>query len=377
MARPQGEDGKFLSNEEAAARQNGQRRQAAVAEVAKRIATTKDEDIDVSDTHFDATMDLDPDDLHFEPTRTPSKSETVEPKTPSKAKTHSPSLLRRAKEVGLSDSEIAEYDSDTLLDLTWKLKERKEPEYRNGVHKEPARVESSKVEPKEPEKDPELDLGEYADYFTPELQGALKKSIPAMVNHALEKARKADRAEIEALKTELSQVTKYLDRRESESTAERVDRTFAEMGDEWSQVLGKGSYADVSDEEMVVRNAILARAQQMAKETDTHFLKHISAAAKALYGKFITTKSKEPPAPKRPARQSPRPADEDVELDDSETIDVDSWENAGTLRPTARRGGEMPKGKERATRKVAEMIREQRGERYHFGGGNEEDGIPD
>ena len=366
MPRPQGEDGKFLSDSEIQQREGDQRRAGAVASVAKKLRSQPSEEYDFSpeETQFNIDEQLDPAELpSSSPNGTGKEAAKAAPKTDAPKK-HTPSLIRRAKEVGFSDGEIESYDSEVLEELVWRLKDRKtQPVEMPAKTPEKASPENSELD--------DLDLGEIEAELDKGFATALKAGVRKLVEAALAKDKR-----IVAIEAELKQVGHYLDRRENESLTEKADRTFGSLGAEWKQIVGEGAISDVSDQQLKVRNAILKEAGQMAKDKGGSPVQHIKAAAQSLYGMFVSSKAPdaERPAPKAKAKAvEPLDLDEDVSFATDE--DGENWFNGGLHRPTQRKSGSIPKGQTRATKAVAERMREM-GQRPEPDG-SEYDGLPD
>ena len=358
------ESGQFIDESEAQERVNGLHLKEGVAKAARQGKTPREqaeEEADLGSSAFDPALDIDPAELfHKDP---PKKSQpTSQQEPPSRQSTHSPSLARRAKEMGFTDEEIASYDSETLDEMVWKLRDKAQPRVEQPTLQK-SNVEQPPAPPPEPEEDPYAWLD---DKMFPEYASNIKKAIKKSISEATAELRE----ELKAAKAELAQVTSHLDRQATETVHQQIDRTFNEMGPAWTKVLGKGTIGEVGKAQKTTRNAIVSHAQQLAKQNGGTITSHLKAAAQALYGQFVAD---EPETPKKPAQR--RVSREEIDVDaEIEGLD-DEWENAGLHRPTNRRQPELPKGRERAMRRVSERFREAGQDIY--GSGTEENGIPD
>jgi len=316
---------------------------------------TLQNDAQLDDSGYDPDLDTPIDEILLE--REQKERQPEKPaKEPPKRK-HSSGLVKRAKAAGFSDEELDEFTSSELIEILFRG-QPSQPRLENSSQPkepEPAR-ETKKSEPEEPE----IDLGDLEKDLGEDLSKVLKEAVKRTAKHYVEQQMKPirEREEQEKRQKEFS----------------RIDQAFHSLGDEWSEVFGKGAIDKVSPEEVSARVAVLNRATQMAGKGD--MLSKLADAAQEMYGRFVKkTNKKEPPQPQKTTKaQKIR----EIDLDHDDTADEDgdnepghnSWYGGGLHRPTRRAAAEEPKGETRAARAVARQLR---GE----GRGREEDGLPD
>lgn len=243
-------------------------------------------------------------------------------------KSHPKWLERQARDLGISDDEMGEMETDVLGEAVTATMRFAQEDKR-------ARA----TEPREPvpPSEPGIDWGKddsgramTEEDYAPAVASAVKS------NHSLEKRVK----QLEGIVQSLLQNE---GRRAADSHFDKIDTAFMGLKD-MTGIIGTGSRHDLErgSPEMKRRMAILREAQDLAGKdaTEAAILRKLPEAAKSLFGTAAT------PAP---AASTPPVAE------------IERWNNGATARPTHRDGAPEPKGRKAAEKAVAQILRERQG----------------
>jgi hypothetical protein len=244
------------------------------------------------------------------------------PKPP--ATKHSPLLLKRAKDLGLSEEDLAEYSpselKDHLRELAWdrmlerqaKILEERWQGPQPAVHGGPT---GGQDVPPAAAPDTDLDVGLDPEQFTPEVIGAFK---------SLKKQNLDLQRRLEALE--------HGQQAQAQQTFEvRADRVFAKF----PNIFGEGRGFELQGTpEYARRVAVIEQVQRMQKEPGSLEQK-LSRAALILYPQLTERK----PEPKRPGHS------------------VDEWNDGALAKPTNRNTSEPP-SEAKARKSVAKWFAE-------------------
>lgn len=250
----------------------------------------------------------------------------LEPKVDPK---HSHFTTRLALEAGLSQSEIDGYTPDALEAVVAReykqLRTERERRFARAAE-EPSGVPiefADNPPPKPAEVDPELDFKD--DDFTPSVSKRLRKV------DALEK-------QVAELTKKLDAVNGHLVAQNQMTVQQKLDAFFAEKSDRY----GAGSRADLEkdDPNLHRRMAVVKLAESIMAQGESP-VSALKRADKIIYGD-------KPAEPKPAAALKP----------DEPTPREREWAEGGVARPTQQVPPEEPKGKRRAVRAVAEIMRD-------------------
>jgi hypothetical protein len=260
--------------------------------------------------------DDDDEDTATEPV-VPEVPETT-PAKPAATYTHPASLVRTARNFGITDGKIASTPTDMLdsicdtLMAQWEAQQQKQ-------QAAPAPAKVAEVEPTDAEL---LDMTEEE----------LAEWDPRVVKMHAKNARATHEAEKrnKALEAELAQVKKSEQQRAGEAMGRMVDSAFAALN---SPLLGgkqPGSKLDSNSDEMERRVVVLDKLNQLKQRWTVESIK---AMAKKIYGLA------EPEAPTKKPK-----------------ISEEEWEEAVVAKPTNRKDGPKKKGEKTAKENMAERL---------------------
>ena len=288
--------------------------------------------------------DFDPD--QFKPagagTTQPVADAPPPPEAAPAAPKHSKRVLRMAEQFGISQAEIDATEPEAL-DEALVVLQRQMLDDRQRLIAQPGRqAEPAAQAPAAPKAPEAFDLGipaeEMADIH-PSIASALKKLA-------------AEVQDLRGLKGTLGTIQQREQQREFDSFQQRCDAAFARH----ETVLGKGSYGELNPQgpELRRRQAVLDTAQR--DNPKIPFEKRIERAVEALFGKQTAAAA---PLPIGDAR----PTEADLITRDSQgritgRITPAQWNAAATARPSHREAPILAPGKEKATKFVADKMKE-------------------
>ena len=225
------------------------------------------------------------------------------------------------------------------------------------------------VKPATPAVPEAFDLG-----ITPEEMEEVAPSIAKAL-----KALAAEVQELRGLKGTVGTIQQREQQREFDSFQQRCDAAFAKH----EAVLGKGSYGELNPQgpELRRRQAVLDTAQR--DDQKIPFERRVERAVEALFGKQPVAVSS-PAAPAASVTPT-APTEADLITRDAQgritgRITPEEWNAAATARPSHRETPALPPGKERATKFVAEKLKERDFFAHEGANGTaerDEDTIPD
>jgi hypothetical protein len=263
---------------------------------------------------------------------------------------HSSYVVRKAREYGISDHDIANMSPAVLEERlhTIDLYQRREQQL---AHERQAADAVERIRPRPPEPEakpvePDVDItdyldGETEDKFDPGFLKIIKKQ---------ERKRLKDLAD---LKNDLSQTKQVSQKNEAERLAAQMDEWFAATGRD--DEFGKGAFAAVmatpaGRKRQAVYHEMMALGGQNAKNfrmaLETLFGKGTPAAV-APAADAVNPYAQRPAAPAARARKA-APA----------VPTEDDYDEGRLARPTNRRGASEVKGDKQAVSRVAEAMRE-------------------
>lgn len=270
---------------------------------------------------------------------------------------HPKGLVRRAAELGMSEQEISEASTTQLDSLVYHLNQQSLAEARTASQAavlDRVRSDRDTSGAAATQQDagagsgevgggaPEFDLGINEDDFHPDLVRVLKKMHGEQM------------AKIKALEAQVLGLAQRDNLRTQETTNEKIDRVFEQLGDDAN--FGKGPVSDLTAEDPAYarRIAVLNEARRMsgAKAGLAAQLANIKKAAERLYG------SRAPAPPPRTAPPSPASSPTaTASAANGNRITPEEWQAAGLARPTNRETDEPPSTK-KAERAVASYMKE-------------------
>ncbi len=312
---------------------------------------------DLPDSKFDPELDLPPEALlpsAAKPAVVPPSPPPAPPPAP--VSKHSARLTRLATNLGMTQAEINGYSPDELLRET----QAAQIEFAHvaTINRNRESVEQFNRAPKPPEPPVEepidLGLGEDEAEFDPRLIGVMKNIVKQ--NRDLQKELKETQGRIVA--------------REAETVYDHLDRRFSEK----ANIFGQGRRGEVQRQSREFKRRaafveILKGMQDKPGSLDQKF----DFVYDALYG-TDPAPTTEPPVEPAPEPEPPKPTP--PRHPDTGRFTAQEWNDAALARPTQRRGSQEPKGPNRAVKAVAAKMREN-GTLDEFGGGVEEQGLPD
>lgn len=298
------------------------------------------QEYELEDAGFDDEIDIIPQSkpkAEAKPTPEPTEAKPAAPEP----KKHPASMVRLAEDLGVSKEEIDSLDTEVLGERVYQMTRnlRAAPQ-QQATAPPPAK----QPEPEEEEIDLELDPEEYDEG----LIKAMKK-----VSSVATKQIKELKAKLEAAEAEKAQQYQA-------SLYEQIDNAFVSLG--MDTVFGKAKRHELKpgSAEMVRRQAVLASLQASPIQGKSP-AEAIAIRAKELFG------SAQAPAPEQKAEGA---------KSTTPSYTREQWNSAGLAKPTDRQTPNEPKGVKRATRAVAEKMREQGFEADDYLS-TEEAGLPD
>lgn len=269
----------------------------------------------------------------------PPASRPSPPKDPdtgrfvSPAKAHPALLVRQAKDLGISEEEIAEADTSDLRYLVREINAEKRQNdlilSLHGIRPPAAPAEAAPAA---------LDLGINEEVVEPSIAAALKKLA----------------ADNRDLRQQVERLSQHQQRQEQETGAQKMDRLFDKYGDKVLFGDGPGSEMSEDSAELQRRVAVINIARGLQGNFEQNFRKVVSTL-------FSGTKPEKPPEkPGKPAKNGT-------------AVSPEEWQEAALAVPTQRIGAQEPYGVERAKAAVRALTKE----RAPSGGDTSLDEIPD
>jgi hypothetical protein len=270
---------------------------------------------------------------------------------------HSKRLTRMAQDLGIPQEEIdstpSEALDDTVYHLNRQLLEMSAQDRRGkslGENRPPSSGPPQDADGLADGRDasPEEDIDPDSEQFQ-----HLDNDLLNLIKH---QQRRIKRLEDQASRQEVS--------RRNEPLNARLDRAFAK----YSDVLGKGSRADLAQDSKEFRDRIrvLEIAERLGSDPGT-LEDRIDRAVKAAFGDRLKTEQEEGGTPT--SQSGHRTGHLERELERRREIFQST-----VAKPTQRRGLEEPKGTRRAEKAVAQRLREQGLNLDEFA---EENGLPE
>lgn len=270
------------------------------------------------------------------PPRDPETGRFVAPTESPPVPVHSRIMMRRARDLGLTDEDLREHTPEGLEELVFHL-ERNASQNAFARERERQAVpawqeETGSVEPDRGEPPPApLALDEDDFYrpgeFDPRLTGVIRKLEGRI-------------AKLEKLEQRLQAFEQRETIRENESGSRFLDRLFAGLAEQYPHLLSKKTVNQLAkgDPELQRRQmAIMATGCQSFR--DPTFVPKLRAALAVMAGGAPPRRPEPPPEPE----EGPTP---------------EQWRNGAIARPTHRSPPPEPHGVERATRAVSEQLQE-------------------
>jgi hypothetical protein len=245
----------------------------------------------------------------------PAPASETTPSSPatSPAPQHSPRLLRRARDLGLADEDVAGMSSDQLDDTLYLM----ERQARQMSRRSPEEIVTERSVERTPEPEPEADLGLDED-VDPRIAAALKK-----------------------LHKENADLKKHIasrDQQQQQTVAQRAIATADRFFNENQAVYGKGTAHDMVPGSKFAkkRNAIYQAA--VDDGTAGSFHEKLQRAHADMFGET-------------------KPAEEVVPPAIQQRLDkrTEEWSEAGLARPTARKGAPEPNGPKKAAKTLDKL----------------------
>lgn len=305
------------------------------------------------DTEFDPELDAQP--------VAPKAAKPVPPKDPETGKfvkppthTHPPGLVRSAKRLDFSDEEIENYPTAELADIVDRLTGERFNQYQRTVSAGSPPPERKEVtdEPTAPDASG-FDVAAFKEEFA---------GYPALVkfaDHVLDRLGTQDK--------QVKSFGDYVQREEGRRTTSEADQAFSKFGPEYESVFGKGNGDEVDMDSLMRRVNVLNSLKQFPIQGVSY------QAAILKRGKQLH------PATTLPPKREITLADEETEhVDDPakappSRINREQWDEAALAPVNGRKAGPEPKGKRKATKAVAELLKRQASRN---GDGPEEDDLP-
>lgn len=312
------------------------------------------------DAGFDPELDLPPE--VADDTPAPKKADApsapappTEQKPAAKAPekpAHAPRVLRLARELGISEADIAATDPAELSDWVMESLDR--------IARQPAAAKPSPA----PEPEEDYGFGEYEDE-----DGAKKKVDLSGYERPIRHVFKTLAQELKAIKAENAELKESTRRREARDAYDAFDAAFESLGDAGKAIFGDGpgTAMDTASEESQRRHFVLQAAKLKAGDSPAVIKKKIAAAVKTLYGPV----GGDSPAPKKAAKDAPAetPADDRPRAKNGR-FTAEEWEEAALAKPTSRTPPPAPKGEKLAMANLAKKM-------HRFGMPVEDDGSDD
>lgn len=279
---------------------------------------------------------------------TPAAPKTAAPAAPASETPprHSRRLVQMAQDLGFSRADIDGSSSDELDAAVYHanraLHVERERQYRETAQQAATAPRTGAAPP--PSED-DLPWGEIVDPTTQERRAAKDADIAEPLVRVLRDQAKA----IKELREQVAYLGQTEQRREVETTADRIDRFFAGQD---KATFGEGAGQEMADgPEYARRVAVLREAERLAgpKATKAQMLAKLNQASKNLFGTA---------APAAPIPPSAPPPDRTREANGRFTQEQERWIEAGVAKPTHRAGAEEPLGKQRAINKLTSLMNE-------------------
>lgn len=306
------------------------------------------------DTSIDSELDVTSAPVASEaaPAPKPAPSRPRDPDTGKfvKPPEHSSRTLRMAKDLGLSDEEIAATAPDSLDDIVYHLNKRAMADARAAKRDE---MTWSATEPRQQPKSETAEPAKPAQ-VQDEWESFSEADGPEDVDPRIAKTFNKLTSKIKQLEALVGTLTHREISREHMTATQKVDAAIASLGADAFFGTGPVDALPKGSIERERREAIVARAKKLAGPTATPD----DIAAKIPEAKSFFGLSDSAPTPAKPAKAR---------------ISEEAWKEAGLNRPTQRVGPAEPKGDKRATKAAANWMREN----GYYDDETELDGFPD